>query len=446
MSEHLNLTRDGSEITEDQILRNFKDLHPPFSNLEAMEESSRCLYCYDAPCVKACPTQIDIPTFIQQIRSQNINGSARTILAANILGGTCARVCPTEILCQAACVKNHAGEEPIQIGQLQRFSVDRFFENKVTHPFSRKAPTGKKIAIIGAGPAGLSCAHHLALEGHEAVIFEARPKSGGLNEYGLAAYKMVDDFAQREVDFLLQTGGIEIQQGRALGINLDLEDLKKQYDAIFLAVGLGAVNDHKIEGEERTSVRNAIDFIEEIRQCSDLSQLRLKDEVLVIGGGNTAIDAAVQAKRLGARKVTMLYRRGIQQMSATQWELDLARMNDVHVEYWAKPVKIQKSEYRTEMVFERTRLIDEKLTGTGEYFSCRADLVLKAIGQKLKEDPLDFLSRDGGKIKINKHYETEESGIFAGGDCTNTGQDLTVQAVEDGKQAAKSIHRYLGGE
>jgi glutamate synthase (NADPH/NADH) small chain len=359
------------------------------------------------------------------------------------MGGTCARVCPTEILCEGVCVRNATGEEPIKIGQLQRYAVDDYMDSGRPHPFKRAESSGRKIAVVGAGPAGLACAHRAAVLGHDVTVFEEMPKSGGLNEYGLAAYKMVDDFAQREVAFLLDVGGITIKNGMALGRNLSLADLQSDFDAVFVGVGLGDVNALRVEGEDKDGVQNAIDFIEEVRQTKRKNELKPGDNVIVIGGGNTAIDAAVQAKRLGAGNVTLAYRRGADQMPATEWEQDLVKINDVNVRYWCKPVSISGSKKVEGVVFEKTILKSGKLTGTGETFEMAADLVLKAIGQVLDENRLSPLTIVNRKIKVDSGFMTSTPGIFAGGDCIESGEDLTVQSVDDGKKAADSIHQYL---
>lgn len=443
MSERIAFSIDGSRLDPTRIEENFGDMHPVFTPVQAMAESSRCLYCYDAPCVNACPTAIDIPKFIHQIRTGNLNGSARTILSANIMGGTCARVCPTEELCEGACVKNAAGELPITIGHLQRYAVDGFLDSKAVHPFSRSASSGKKIAVIGAGPAGLACAHRSAMSGHEVTVFDSRPKSGGLNEYGLAAYKMADAFAAREVDFLLGVGGITVENGKALGDGLNLQSLQDEFDAVFIAVGLGNVNNLRIPGEELEGVLNAIDFIEELRQTEPKSAMEIPSSVVVIGGGNTAIDAAVQARRLGASEVHLVYRRGVSQMPATEWEQDLAKTNDVAVRYWAKPVSVEGSVHVESVTFETTILDNGKLAGTGEVFNLDADLVLKAIGQTLDDGVLQRMKTAGGKIDVDDSYMTSLPGVFAGGDCITSGEDLTVQAVDDGQKAAAAIDEYL---
>ena len=422
---------------------NFSDLHEPLSSLQAKTEADRCLYCYDALCIEACPTSIDIPTFIHQIRTDNVVGSAKTILSQNIMGGTCARACPTEVLCEQACVLNASEKEPVEIGALQRHAVDHLIAKGGAHPFERVADTGKHIAVVGAGPAGLSCAHRAAMLGHTVTVFEAKAKPGGLNEYGLAAYKMVDDFAQKEVEFLLGIGGIEIKYGQRLGETVSIQKLRDQFDAVYLGVGLGTTNVLGLEGEDKSGVRDAVAFIEELRQAEDKSSVTVGDDVIVIGAGNTAIDAAVQSKRLGANNVTLVYRRGEANMSATDWEVDLARTNGVNVRLWSAPTAIHGNGAVRSMAFERVAERDGKLVGTGKTFDLPADMVLKAIGQKLDTSVLDGFDQQGGKISVGDNFETSLAGVFAGGDCIKSGEDLTVQAVEDGKQAAHAIDTYL---
>ncbi len=421
----------------------FDDLHKPLNDMTALKAAAQCLYCYDAPCIQACPTSIDIPSFIRQISSGNISGAAQTILDENIMGGSCARACPTEILCERDCVLNEAGSTPVEIGLLQRFAVDHLLAAGGPHPFSRAGPSGRHIAVIGAGPAGLSFAHRAAMLGHRVSIFEAKSKPGGLNEYGLAAYKMVDDFAAREVDFLLGIGGIDIQYGTILGGGIALDDLRDKYDAIFIGAGLGATNDLGLDGEDKTGVCDAIDFIEKLRQSDDLSNLEPGQDIIVLGGGNTAIDAAVQAKKLGGRNVSLVYRRGEDQMGATAFELDLARKAGVMVHFWSKPVSIEGKDTVSAITFEHTMLKDGSLVGTGEHYQLTCDMVMKAIGQKLKSGDFNGLAIDGGKIAVSEDYQTSIKGIFAGGDCIDSGEDLTVQAVQDGKQAAIAVDAWL---
>jgi glutamate synthase (NADPH/NADH) small chain len=432
------------------LAENFEDKHPPLDHRSAIVESNRCFYCYDAPCVQACPTSIDIPSFIRKIQTGNLKGSALDILNANIMGGMCARVCPVEELCEEACVRNFGEQKPVRIGELQRYATDSLFAEGV-QPFTRAQSSGKRVAVVGAGPAGLSCAHRLALLGHEVVVLEARDKAGGLNEYGIAAYKATDDFARREVDFILSLGGISIEQGMALGRDFTLTGLRRDYDAVFLGVGLAGTNALGLDGADLLGVEDAVAFIEGLRQSEDLARVPVGRRVAVIGGGNTAIDAAVQSRLLGAEEVTLLYRRGAAQMSATWVEQDWAQTNGVTIRHWAMPRRLIGFNGRVkELECEYTQLDDDgRLTGTGDIFTLLVDQVLTAIGQKLVPDPLmngaaETLEFDGGKLAVNAQRATSLRGVWAGGDCI-PGKDLTVSAVEDGKVAAAAIDRYLRG-
>ncbi|WP_300728781.1 NAD(P)-dependent oxidoreductase [Pseudomonas sp.] len=431
------------------LASHFTDLAPPLNARQAELESARCLYCYDAPCVNACPSDIDIPSFIRNIQQENVQGAAQKILSSNILGGSCARVCPTEVLCEQACVRNNAQEcAPVLIGLLQRYAVDHAEFSE--HPFQRAAPTGKRIAVVGAGPAGLACAHRLALHGHEVVIFEAREKSGGLNEYGIAKYKLVDDFAQREVDFVLGIGGIEVRHGQRLGDNLTLSELQQQFDSVFLGLGLAATRQLGLAHEEAPGLLAATDYIRELRQSDDLTQLPLAEHCIVLGAGNTAIDMAVQMARLGAREVSLVYRRGLEDMGATGHEQDIAKANQVRLITWAQPDEVlldEQGQVRG-MRFARTQYENGRLHTTGETFELAADAVFKAIGQAFDEaalsDPVAHsLARVGDRIQVDEHLCTSVPGVYAGGDCTSLGQDLTVQAVQHGKLAAEAIHARL---
>ncbi|SDH45207.1 glutamate synthase (NADPH/NADH) small chain [Pseudomonas benzenivorans] len=432
-----------------ELADRFVDLAPPLSARQAALESARCLYCYDAPCVNACPSEIDIPSFIRNIQQENVQGAAQTILSANILGGSCARVCPTEVLCQQACVRNNAQEcAPVLIGLLQRYALDH--AGFAEHPFQRAPASGKRIAVVGAGPAGLSCAHRLAMHGHEVVIFEAREKAGGLNEYGIAAYKLVDDFAQREVEFLLQIGGIEIRHGQRLGVDLSLSLLRQQFDAVFLAIGLAASKRLGLADEEAPGLLAATDYIRELRQAADLTQLPLAERCIVLGAGNTAIDMAVQMSKLGACDVNLVYRRGFEEMGATGHEQDIAKANQVRLLTWAQPeaVLLDDQGRVRGMRFARTRQVDGRLQATGESFELAADAIFKAIGQAFDAgalaDPLSReLKREGERIWVDATLRTSIPGVYAGGDCTALGQDLTVQAVQHGKLAAEAIHSHL---
>ncbi|KAF1066146.1 MAG: NAD-dependent dihydropyrimidine dehydrogenase subunit PreT [Pseudomonas citronellolis] len=427
----------------------FGDLAPPLTARQAAVESARCLYCYDAPCINACPSEIDIPSFIRRIADENLQGAAERILSANILGGSCARVCPTEILCQQACVRNNAQEcAPVLIGQLQRYALDH--AGFTEHPFKRSPATGKRIAVVGAGPAGLSCAHRLALHGHDVVIFEAQAKAGGLNEYGIARYKLVDDFAQREVEFLLGIGGIEIRHAQRLGDNLALAELREQFDAVFLGIGLGAVRQLGLADEVAPGLLAATDYIRQPRQAEDLAQLPLAGRCLVIGAGNTAIDMAVQMSRLGAHDVNLVYRRGEAEMGATGHEQSIAKANQVRLHTWARPDAVlldERGQVRG-MRFARTQLLEGRLRDSGETFELAADAIFSAIGQCFDDASLSDtqalqLERDGERIRVDTTLRTSLPGVYAGGDCTTLGQDLTVQAVQHGKLAAEAIHADL---
>ncbi len=433
----------GKRLTRQDYATNFADLHPPLDDHEALVEADRCYFCHDAPCMTACPTSIDIPMFIREIQAGHPKSAAKTIFDQNILGGMCARVCPTETLCEEACVREAAEGKPVKIGQLQRYATDIAMQDK-THPYVRAMASGKRVAVVGAGPAGLACAHRLAMHGHDVTIYEARKKSGGLNEYGIAAYKTVDSFAQQEVDFVLAIGGIAIEHGKALGRKLKLADLQKRYDAVFLGMGLQGVNALGAKDEEADGVVDAVDYIAEIRQAKDLSKLPVGRRVLVIGGGMTAIDVAVQSKLLGAEDVTILYRRGQEQMKASGFEQDLAQTKGVKIKHWVMPRKVlvRKGKavgLRCEYTVEKKG----KLEGTGETFDLPADMIFKAIGQTYVDAAGGALELSGGRIKVDGDRRTSVPGVWAGGDCAAGGKDLTVAAVDDGRRAAESINTFL---
>ena len=356
----------AGRLSASEIAENFSDMHPPLSRSEALIESDRCYFCFDAPCTTACPTGIDIPQFIQKIRSDNREGSAITILSENIMGGMCARVCPTEILCEQVCVRNDHEHQPVRIGLLQRYATDTVIEKNL-QPFSRGADTGKSIAVVGGGPAGLACAHRLSMLGHKVVVFNRDAKPGGLNEYGIAAYKTLDDFAQREVNWILGIGGIEVRTGESLGNAFTLDSLCEEYDAVFLGFGLGGVNKLDLQGEDVHGIQNAVDFIEHLRQAPDKSKLPVGRRVVVIGGGMTAIDVAVQSKRLGSELVDIVYRRGPEQMSASRYEQDFARSCGVSIRHWSAPTEIAVTDGVITMTFEKTTMDESgRLSTTGE--------------------------------------------------------------------------------
>ncbi|GAB4304200.1 MAG: NAD(P)-dependent oxidoreductase [Roseovarius sp.] len=422
-----------------EYARNFDDLHPPLDDHQALVAADRCYFCHDAPCIAACPTSIDIPLFIRQIATGTPEAAAETILRQNILGGMCARVCPTETLCEEACVREAAEGQPVQIGRLQRYATDRMMQ-KNRHPFTRAQPTGKRIAVVGAGPAGLACAHRLAMHGHDVTIYDGREKPGGLNEYGIAAYKTVNDFAAREIDWLLQIGGISVETGKRLGRDLSLADLREAHDAVFLSIGLGGVNALGLAGEDMEGVVNAVDFIAGLRQANDLSKVPVGRDVVVIGGGMTAIDAAVQARLLGALNVTLVYRRSRERMNASRYEQDLAASRGVRIITNARPVALIGEGRVREVEFE---YVEDDLAPTGVTFRLAADQVFKAIGQTLAGEELPAL--EGRKIAVTGAGRTSLPGVWAGGDCTAGGDDLTVTAVAEGRDAAEDIHASLMG-
>lgn len=416
---------------------NFTDLHPPLDDHEALVAADRCYFCHDAPCITACPTSIDIPLFIRQIATGTPEAAAKTILSQNILGGMCARVCPTETLCEEACVREAAEGQPVLIGRLQRYATDTVMDQGV-HPFTRAAPTGRRVAVVGAGPAGLACAHRLAMKGHDVTLYDGRAKPGGLNEFGIAAYKSTDSFAAREVDWLMQIGGITLATGQRLGREMTLAELQEDHDAVFLGIGLGGVNALGLSGEDREGMRDAVDFIADLRQAEDLSDLPVGRDVVVIGGGMTAVDAAVQAKLLGALNVTLVYRRGRDRMNASRYEQDLAASKGVRIVTNATPIAVHGNGAVREVEFEYS---DDDLRPTGERFRLAADQVFKAIGQTLEGADLPAL--DGRKIAVSGPGRTSLPGVWAGGDCAAGGDDLTVTAVAQGRDAAEDIHATL---
>ncbi len=424
----------AGRLDEQQYTQNFGDLYAPLDRHEAQVASDRCYFCYDAPCVTACPTSIDIPLFIRQIATDTPEAAAKTIFDQNILGGMCARVCPTEQLCEEACVREAAEGKPVQIGLLQRYATDTVM-GQGKHPFSRATPTGKTVAVVGAGPAGLSAAHRLALHGHDVVLYDAKPKPGGLNEYGIAAYKTPDDFAQKEVDWLMQIGGITFRHEQKLGAQITLDGLADAHDAVFLSIGLGGVNALGLADDGLDNVVDAVRFIDTLRQ-SEKSSVPIGRNVVVIGGGMTAVDAAVQSRLLGAENVSIVYRRGQDRMSASAKEQDHATHEGVRLICNAQPVAV----HADGVDFEYTADGPDGLTGTGEVFRLAADQVFVAIGQTLGEVDLDL---DGRKIAVTGPGRTSRAGVWAGGDCAAGGEDLTVTAVAEGRDAAEDIHATL---
>lgn len=429
---------------------NFTDVHPPFETHEgAAIEANRCLFCYDAPCTKLCPTSINVPRFIKQIASENIKGSAQTIFDSNILGGGCAKVCPVEKLCEGACVYNLMHEKPIAIAKLQRYATEKAIESQ-WQLFDRAPATGQKVAVVGAGPAGLACAHALARQGVDVTIFEKEAKGGGLMTYGVAAYKVTPEFCEAEVDWITSIGGIDIRYQQALGKDVFLDDLRRDFDAVFLGFGVGLARQLDIPGENLEGVVDAISFIYDIR-TRPFEEIPVGDRVAVIGLGMTAIDAATQSVRLGAKEVTIVYRRTEQEKPCTDSELELARLDGCRLQFLAAPKELVGTEGKvTQLVCSKMTLGEPDASGrrmpvdTGETFTLEVDMVIKAAGQM----PFAQLVRDAGlaqqqgRIEIAPDGSTNLDGVFAGGDCVNGGKEV-VNAVQAGKDGAAAILKWL---
>ena len=439
----------NNRLSEEQYVENFSDLHPPYDSITAAQvDANRCLFCYDAPCMKRCPTHIDVPKFIKQIATNNIKGSAHTIFSSNILGAGCSRVCPVEKLCEGSCVYNLLEEEPIPIARLQRYSTEMALEKKWPL-FQRKPDTGKKVAVIGAGPAGLSCAHTLSREGIEVSIYEKEKKGGGLMTYGIAAYKVTPRFCEEEVNYILSIGGIQINYEQELGRNLSLADLQRNYDAVFLAFGVGLARQLNIPGEELNGVVDAIHFIYQIRN-EGYSPVPVGDNVVVIGLGMTAIDAATQAKRLGAKQVTIVYRRTQNEMPCTEVELDLAKKDGCEIIWLAAPKQIVGNGKVEKLICSVMKPGEPDHSGrrsiidTGETMELDTDMVIKAAGQVPFESLVgaNRLDHEHGKLVINKDHSTNIRSVFAGGDAVNGGKEV-VDAVEAGKKGAMAILDFI---
>lgn len=440
----------NNRLSEDQYRKNFSDIHPPFETKDAaMVDANRCLFCYDAPCTKSCPTGINVPKFIKQITTDNIKGSAYTILSSNIMGGGCSKVCPVEKLCEGACVYNLMQEEAIPIAKLQRYATEKAIEEK-WKLFERKTSTGKKVAVIGAGPAGLSCAHLLAREGIDVTIYEKESKGGGLMTYGIAAYKVTPEFCQDEVDFITSVGGIEIKYDSELGKNISLDELQKKYDAVYLGFGVGLARQLQIPGEDIEGVIDAISFIYDIRD-KGYSSVPVGDKVAVIGMGMTAIDAATQAKRLGAKEVTLVYRRTQDEMPCTEVELNIAKMDGCNIIWLASPKEVIATNGKvSKLVCSVIQLGEPDSSGrrspveTNETITLEVDMVIKAAGQVPFENLVNTnkINNQKGKVVIDSNTSTSIKGVFAGGDCVNGGKEV-VDAVQAGKDGAAAILDYL---
>ena len=440
----------NNRLTQAEYQHNFSDVHPPFDTKDgALTEANRCLFCYDAPCMKSCPTSIDVPMFIRQIATDNVKGSAKTIFDSNIMGAGCSRVCPVEKLCEGACVYNLMHEKPIDIAKLQRYSTEKAISEK-WKLYQRKPANGKKVAVVGAGPAGLACAHALALEGVEVTIFEKEKRGGGLMTYGVAGYKVTPKFCEDEVKWIASVGGIKFQYGKTLGKDIFIDELQKDYDAVFLGIGVGVARPLSIEGENLKGVVDAIEFIYQIR-TKPLEKVLIGDKIAVIGLGMTAIDAATQSKRLGAKEVTIVYRRTENEKPCTQAEVDIARLDGCNFVFLAAPKEIKGSDGKVKkLICEKMSLGEPDASGrrapvpTGETFALDVDMVIKAAGQMPFEGLIKNLNLKNNYGKINTHQDgsTNLKGVFAGGDAVNGGKEV-VDAVQAGKVGAKGIFKYL---
>ncbi len=436
-----------SENNPSSIDDNFSDYKPLFTNASALVEANRCLFCYDAPCTIACPTDIDVPKFIKKISSGNLRGSAKTILDANILGASCARICPTEELCEGACVLNDLHETPIKIGSLQRYATESVVIENTSKLLFQKAPSnGKKIALVGSGPASLGCAADLAKMGYECVCFDKNEKAGGLNTYAIADYKLSYETALKELEWIDQLG-IEIKTNTTVGKDVSMETLLTDYDAVFLGIGLGGVGPIGIPGEELDGVMDCLDFIRDLK-THPKEDLSLKGKsVAVLGGGNTAIDAVTQACRLEADNVYLVYRRTRSKMGAYEHEQELALKDGGVFVLEKQPVEIKGEGKVSELICAKTKSENGKLIITDELSSLKVDLVLRATGQAKHTSFLESVGIELTKWNtpvVDGNQRTSHEKIWSGGDCVSGGQEV-VNAVAEGKLAAKSIHSTLSG-
>lgn len=440
----------NNRLTTTEYHENFADIHPPFETADAaLTEANRCLFCYDPPCMKSCPTSINVPKFIRQITTDNIKGSAHTIFSSNIMGAGCSKVCPVEKLCEGACVYNLMDETPIHIAKLQRYSTEKAMANQ-WQLFERKTSTGKRVAIVGAGPAGLSCAHTLSREGVEVTIYEKEAKGGGLMTYGIAAYKVTPEFCEDEVNYITSIGGISIKYNHELGRDITIEELQRNYDAVYLAFGVGLARQLDIPGEDLFGVVDAIKFIYDLRN-NEYSKIAVGDKVAVIGMGMTAIDAATQAKRLGASEVHLIYRRTQDEMPCTEKELNIAKLDGCNIIWLAAPKEVLgDGENVNQLVCDIMKLGEPDASGrrspiaTGETFTLDVDMVIKAAGQMPFSELVNTenLQNSNGKIAVQGKSKASLNNVFAGGDCVNGGREV-VDAVQAGKDGAAAILKVI---
>jgi len=429
---------------ESEFENNFSQIKPLMNDTQAYYESSRCLFCYDAPCVSACPTGIDIPLFIRQINSGNVTGSAKTIYDSNYLGNACGKVCPTEVLCEGACVYNLQDVKAIEIGRLQNYATDKAIKNNIEF-FTAGKSNGKKVAVIGAGPAGISCACELRRSGFEVDIFEAKEKPSGLTLYGVAPYKITNEEALNEINYLQKQLGFRIIFSTFISSKEDFKKLEDEYDAVFIGIGLGKTNYVNIKGEDLENCFGAVEFISELK----INQHKVKagSRVIVLGGGNTAMDAASESARLGADEVILAYRRGKEEMGAYDFEYELAKDAGVQGLFNVSPIEITGNEKVSGVKFIKTKTDNGKVENIdGSEFTIECDMVIKATGQMKQSDLFKNISGleadEKGRIKINKTYQTTNPKYFSGGDVISGGKEV-VNAVAEGKAAGKGIEEYL---
>lgn len=446
------LRETAPKLLPDQYEKNFADIAPPMDKRQAAVEADRCLYCFDAPCTMACPTHIDVPAFIKKISTGNLLGSAREILSANILGHSCGRVCPTEVLCEGACVMHEKGELPIEIGRLQRYAVDYVLANDI-HLFRPGAPNGKRVACIGGGPASLACAAELAKLGYDVTIFDRNELPGGLNTYGIAAYKARARDSIRETD-LVKELGVKFRQRTDVGRDIAFANLEKQFDAIFIGVGLGETWTLNLPGEDLHGVYGALEFIEKTK-TQPFRDVEVGRRVACIGAGNTAVDVVTAARRLGAEIVYLIYRRGEPEMPAFAYEYQLAKQDAVSFLWQTQPVRVLgRDGVVTGIECVRTQLGPADANGRrgavplpGTEFTFDVDMVVRAVGQKPATNFLTAIKgvqiNSDGTVKTNDRHQTGHPKYFAGGDCVNGGKEV-VDAVADGMAAARGLDAWLG--
>jgi dihydropyrimidine dehydrogenase (NAD+) subunit PreT len=447
----MDLRNIAPKLSAEQYEKNFAELHPPFTKNQAVAEANRCLYCYDSPCMKACPTHIDVATFIKKIATGNIKGSAKTILSSNWIALTCAKACPVDVLCEGACVYNARGEKPIKIGNLQRYAIDWYFEHGMPQLFSRAPKNGRSVGIIGSGPAGLSCAAELALMGYDVIVYEGKHVPGGLNTWGIAPYKMTYHDSMNEVK-LIESFGVTIKTGIWVDKSISIAELEKKHDAIFLGVGLRYAENLKIPGENLKGVYNAHEFIEKVT-TRKWNTVDVGKRVAVIGGGNTTIDAATEAKRLGAEQVMIIYRRSEEQMPAYKFELDLARKDNIQFHFLTAPKRVLGKGVVESLECVKMKLGDLDATGRrrpqvipNSEFQIPVDMVIKSVGQKTDENffsQIPNIKIENSNVWIDPEtMQTSNPRYFAGGDCINGGKEV-VNAAADGKRAAHGIDKFI---